>query len=880
MGKLRLKSGRKWLCRALVLAAFALAAGFGWSWIKRREHLPDMAGNVWAMVALDDTLLMVLSQGSNNCLVQTGYDGHLIHYAATAANQAYQSLDVDGETIYAIQNTFQKGRDRQTLVSFSTARTVMRAQTLLVPDRPEGGAQITWKEVYAPTGGEDTVRMAGIDAAGQGWLLRWDRNTGQPALEKVLEGESLYALKYVAPGHYVWIDWEGRVGQEIGGVRQRDVWKDLADTPYHISTCGTRCFVGDSATGNIYELLPDGRSELYRRGEDRVGGADYFYQEMELFTTHLEPDGTVHVLGMCSAPDGGGSVVAGDSCLISRVKPGQAQWAILWSHCWRAAAVIAIAAWLALALAALMFRSRRLVVRLAACEVVAALALTGALSVMQLLSFREALLEEAKQKLKVVGGSMALPLTSDVEMGREEMENVIGRVFDQMELSMGYASAREYEITVFWIREDRLEVGFDLRIPTGCLGEDVAEREYLAEVKKGIETDGQVQSVRRANHTDYLYVQAFSQGSRRGCVAVSQAEGAISSSSLTFFDRLLPVLAVCPALFLGLILMTRRLLRPLGDIRRALETFYDRGSGNTVALEGMPQTELYEIARVFNALSVQTRVQFNDLATINAAYARLVPDSLLRMLGKKSVQELSAGDSAGVDGAVLMLLPERPERTAQGLEALWEPAARQIRANEGFLVDHDEQLGALTAVFSKRDQAQECAWRYLDGGGRVMAGIFAERVEVGVFGSEELLYPIAVSQKLNRRQAALKRLQEFGAILVYSGDVPESAGLRLLGWDDGLSYYEDTALRESAWRTQWNEASALWEQAMELFRTRSFAQAMRKFARALHILPGTDGAARWYLFRCDTLRDAPEEVRGDTALLFEWREEHGEDPAS
>ena len=85
-----------------------------------------------------------------------------------------------------------------------------------------------------------------------------------------------------------------------------------------------------------------------------------------------------------------------------------------------------------------------------------------------------------------------------------------------------------------------------------------------------------------------------SQGGRAGCIAISQNEEVLLAGQAKFLQRLLPLLAVCPLLFLALAWITRRLLRPLDEIQRALEEFYTRGSGGQMQLCGMPHTELYE----------------------------------------------------------------------------------------------------------------------------------------------------------------------------------------------------------------------------------------------------------------------------------------------
>ena len=110
-------------------------------------------------------------------------------------------------------------------------------------------------------------------------------------------------------------------------------------------------------------------------------------------------------------------------------------------------------------------------------------------------------------------------------------------------------------------------------------------------------------------------------------------------------------------------------------------------------------------------------------------------------------------------------------------------------------------------------------------------------------------------------------------MLVQSGEI-NSGALRLLGWDGETAYYEDPRLRPGSWRSQWELAGPLWAEAMELFREKRFAEAMRKFARVLRLIP-EDDAARWYLFRCESLRDTDPAQPLDTGLLFNWRDRHG-----
>ncbi len=870
---------RRGLLRAGAVLLASLVLGMGWSAWNTKNYLPTLKGNAWSMLAGEEALYMVLSSERNNCLVRADYSGRLLNYSATPASRAYRDLDASGDVVYAILDDYQVREDfcgnRQSLVSLSLRKSSMRPRTVLDLGTLEGvPADVSWREVYAPAEGEETVRLAGIGGDGQGWLLRWDPSERRAEAERVLEGEKLYVLKYVSERRLVWIGRDGSAGQEVDGVRHRDVLSGFSDVPNHVSTCGERCFLSDSVSGDIFELYEDGSAELFRAGGEEIGQTGYPYRQLEIFTTYRE-NGAVRVVGLCAAENGADSVVAGETRSFRSLAAGGLRLLMLWEYGWEAAFWAFLALIVLTELGRQMFRSPRLVVRLAVSQIFAALLLTGALTGVELRYFEATMQRNAGQKLQMVGKNLVSALSA-----REDADaaGTVGAVLGELDTILDGSAACAAE--VFWETPQGPAVGCSAGIPEGCLAEDVKNRNYCllinGAMRRAPGTNSGVERVKNANNTDFVHAETFTQGERTGCVVVSQPVEALQSERAAFFRELAVVLVLCPALFLGLILMTRRLLRPLGEVRAALEEFYASGGGNRIELRRMPRTELYEVGRVFNELSVQTKVQFNKLSTINDAYVRLVPDCLLRLLGKEDVQGLSAGDFTSVDGAVLMFLPERPARTAEKLERFLEPAARQVQAFGGMLADYDEGLGAVTALFQDPVKARECARAYLaDRGeeGGVTVAVFDERVEAGTFGSEKLMLPLAVSQNLHRKQEALERLSGFGAVLIRAGEGDRGPALRLLGWDGGLAYREDPSCRPGAWQSRWRAAAPLWERGMEEFSQGDFTQAMRTFSQVLRALPG-DGAARWYLFRCAALRDG-KAPSPDLGLLYDWRDERG-----
>lgn len=860
--------------REAMILLCAAALGLGWSLFTAERYLPTMDGSVYAMDPTDNSLFMVLSKDVNNSLVHIDYEGNLLHYAVTETNEAFENLVILEDTIYAVRTTYDTGKTTQALVSMSMDRTAMRVHTLLELSELPEAAGITWTGAYLPLAEQpEKICLGGISDTGNGYLLHWDLASGSPRLEKILQGETIYKLKYVDEGHYVWIDRDGHLGQYQDGVRQQNLLHGLAKTPNHISTYQEYVFVSDSRTGDIYEVSQDGSVRLHWRGTDEIRQSGHHYRDITIYTTSPDSAGEIEVIGLCPSEGGGSNVVEGPKGTISTLRMGAIRVLMILQHSW----IVALTAFLffsvLIEILRAILRSPRMAVRLGLCELVMAGVLLGAVTGIQYQFYQNIIREDAEQKLQLLCGNLADLLTSQEEMTNEEVRQATLDVLRRV------SNREQYIVNVVWLAGRTAVMGYDSEVPNSYEVSDVKSLSYASAVESfltGGKTSALTQTRNAVNISEYIYIQRISQGDWTGCVTVAQTENDILAGRSSFWGSMAPILASCPFLFAALILITRYLLKPLDVIQESLEEFYKSGGGNQMDLARIPKTELYQVGQVFNQLSIQTKVQFNTLSTINSSYVRLVPDCLLKMLHKKDVLEVTAGEYAEVDGALLMLVPETPMRTAALLERILAPAAEHIQSHGGMIIDYDEGLGSITAIFTSPPQALEsarhCLADYEALGEAVMTAVFNESVEIGVFGAEKLLYPVAVSAALHRRQDVLSLLSSFGAVLVSSGEI-QTGSLRLLGWDGKADYYEDPSCRPGVWQAQWKEAAPLWREAVELFRRQEFAQAMRKFARVLRLMPG-DRAARWYLFRCESLRDHPVE-NPDTGLLFDGRDHYG-----
>ena len=490
---------RRLALRGLAALLAAVLLGLGWSLAASGGYLPAMDGDVYAMDPTDNSLFMVLSKEANNSLVH-------LHYAITASNQAFENLAVLRGAVYAILTTYRGGERRQELVSLSMERAAMTPRTLLeLADLP-GGEDVAWTGVYLPLEEEPSgLRLGGVRRDGQGFLLYWDLEAETARLEPVLEGETLYKLKYVDDGRYVWIDSRGRAGQYAGGVLQRDVLAGLADTPFHISTCRDQVFIADSATGDVFALDADGSARLRWSGADFIRDSGYRYRDMEIFTTSPDGRGGIQVIGLCASREGG-SAVTGPRGVLTELRMGRLRPAAILRRGWMAV----LLAWLLLMAAAEIlrgiFRSPRMAVRLALCELAMAGIMLGSVVGAQYRSYRDMLQSAAEQKLELLGGNLADRLTSERAMTNEEVEETARDVLSRV------SGRSQYAVSVIWDTDGGPVVGYDETVPTRYHAADVKSRDYCAAVSQAMTVPHGLRRIRNATNAEYLYFRRITQG--------------------------------------------------------------------------------------------------------------------------------------------------------------------------------------------------------------------------------------------------------------------------------------------------------------------------------------------------------------------------------
>lgn len=859
------KHKHAYLYTAAVLL-LSLAVGSSVSLLQRNTYLPTLSGDISAITVTDETVLCVVSREQDSFLLRMDTGGTLLNYCRLDSDQGIERLAVSGEQIYAIKATYHDGKTTQKLVSFCLEEQSMTPRTILdlsgLPD--ERASDIVWQSLALTDNG--SLLLGGTDTHGNGYSLSFDPETGGYQLEQPLQDADVLFFSLSGQKQLIWVSNSCQVHLERNGQQVRNLLDGQSTTPQQPFFCDQYGFLSDSITGDIYKIDADGSVELFRKGTDIIPHSNDTYDQYAAYTVYQNADGNLCVAGVFSSDDG--VTIVGEEWSMDTLHLGRHRLMLFWQHSWP----IALVALIILLLACLWFerilRSPRLSTRLTLFELLAAVILLVSVTAIQYRAYQSTLLDEAYQTLHLIGGSLALSLESDTRMTDQELDNIVRQMRNQIYAALA-EEGKTYTLRVLRQTSDGPAIGYDNHIPAGYLLEDVESHSYVLAVDETFYSHtASIRMLREALSTNYLYCQTFQQGEQLCCVTVSLPRVILLEGQTRFFQRMAPILAVCILLFLLLLWKTRRLLAPLNSIRAALEEFYSSGGGNQMVLSDIPHTELYDIALVFNQLSLETKIQFNALKTTNLSYRKLVPNSMLHFLGKSSVSDLTAGETVAIDAALLILAPSQPDHENSRIMPLINDATEMIGAFDGIVIDHDEGLDSLTAFFADDETALACARAFITDHNFVTAAVLQESIEFGVFGGSHLLFPLALTPYMARRFDAIALMRRFGAKIIRCDS--HTAGLRLLGWDDGRTFYEETVWRTPDWQSAWRNVDALWAQALELYRQHDFAAAMRKFAGILRAMPG-DEAAHWYLFRCESFRDAAQKDV-NTDLLQGWKD--------
>lgn len=326
-------------------------------------------------------------------------------------------------------------------------------------------------------------------------------------------------------------------------------------------------------------------------------------------------------------------------------------------------------------------------------------------------------------------------------------------------------------------------------------------------------------------------------------------------------------------LFLWLIFVLRRCLRPLRAFRQCVDHVIDGQWSEKVDVTS--NDELSEIAVAFNIMMDKMQQYIANLTDLNHAYLKFVPRELFQLMGKKYVTEVRLHDAITQQLNLLYLRFTMGKCGEQEQFEIMNNCFDRLFAivqKNGGVVQHYDGLGMLVLFTEKADAAAAAGVQCVESfagsvpDGRVLAVVSAGKSLVGVAGSAGRNEVVAVSEEIARihhiaalmdcaglshvvTQAARTRLECAGAFCLRLVGQTSSDGERLLYQSlDGIPFYE---------KKLYLATRDVFEQGVRAFMARDLATARKCFSEAVTV-NASDQAAIYYLKRCEELAQLPQ----------------------
>lgn len=863
-----MRKQKKQLIRLVVLLVLASLIGAAFCVAKQDTFLPSLNGKGYKIQVSGGEAYCTIGRKTDNLLMRLSPQGELLSYYRSKPFTYVEEFRVYGDVIYGILTNEENYNSEfsQSIVRFSTDRKIMKPEVIVRCDPSQG---THWKSIAVDS--EETIKLAGF-ADGKICTAEYRNGIFENSLGPYLGNQPAANIDRVLrleDGDLAWIDMSAKKMNtfRMGEFRMDDA-APVVKIPNRMSYCDGELFVSDSTDGSIYRVPMPTDPEFFHSGK-AVLKDDGSGERLSLasFSVYGMPDHNLYMAGLWS--DGKESRVITDAWEIREITSGQHVPLLYWQHFWPAVLAAFVILLILSVIVEQIFSGRRIAVRLLLCEIVAALLLLIVVTVAQYRFNVDIIEKEPQQQMKLMAGSVAMELEAEQPMTNEELQMKTLSVWDGLQATFPEERQNEYRIQIVWKTGEEYTVGYDPHRPTGFRVVDMKDESYAALIASAIaeKSDG-IFAVNKTEDGNVCHcLRYFTQGDREGCVVVSLVFNPRIQALEHVSGLVLLTVAICPLVFLVLVLITLRLLAPLDRIQKAMEQFHSCGGGNQIDLRGISRTELYDISRVFNKLSRDTKVQMNELHQVNRAYSRMVPEHMLRHLGIRSVNALKPGRTVERQTNVLIAAAADPDAGTMTAETI-SGIVDAVGVRGGFVVDYNEHLNALTALFPTGNDAMACGHDLVEQDLPVLPTVLEEPVSFGVFGGDHLLYPAALTFHMTRRMAAIARIREFGARMIRCGTA--RTGLRLMGWDGEMEFYEEVEWHSPDWKIVWREAEPHWQYAMDLYRRGSYVFAARMFAKVLQLMP-EDTAAKWYLYQCEKLRNMPQDAQ-HSDLLWDWEE--------
>jgi class 3 adenylate cyclase len=289
-------------------------------------------------------------------------------------------------------------------------------------------------------------------------------------------------------------------------------------------------------------------------------------------------------------------------------------------------------------------------------------------------------------------------------------------------------------------------------------------------------------------------------------------------------------------------------------------------------------------------LNEEIKSHNEKLVDLTASYSRFVPFQFLDLLNRESIEEIGAGDAAGLEMNVLFadirgfttmseqLGPQGAFAMLNEFLAVVEPA---IEAENGFVNQY--QGDAIMALFpGEADAALRCAIAMLketqalnvrrksrgEDEIRFGLGITSGPLMLGAIGGGQRLESNVVGDtaNLSARTESLTKL--FGAQILFTShtmdrlkdpgrfEIRELDQVIVVGRENAVTVYELMDMNPTELKAQKQQVQAQFEKGLTDYRAGDFLPACKRFEACVALAPD-DPAAALYIERCRGLVENP-----------------------
>lgn len=322
------------------------------------------------------------------------------------------------------------------------------------------------------------------------------------------------------------------------------------------------------------------------------------------------------------------------------------------------------------------------------------------------------------------------------------------------------------------------------------------------------------------------------------------------------------------------------LLTPLTRLKQAVKALTGGNLGIKVPVHG--RDEVAGISSAFNEMSETMKQQVDFNRDCLYGYARFVPEKILEILGREDITRAKMGDQQQVKGSVLSAGSVQFHQlarkwTGEEMYAVMNQALEEMipevlkrdgvvdRIWDGGLTAFypDDKSGALDSAVS----ICECIYSLKKQGINLpifrMAVVYGD-IRVGIVGHERRAAACTVSELIPLSEFLLELGETYGASVMITGSAAEQIPdfqtryhVRMIGFiylkaaEKAEAVYDVFDGDSQEDRKNKEETGQLFRDGVSEFWEGKYYEARLKFAQVLRI-NRNDGAAREYVYRCDT----------------------------